>query len=407
MLALSEPLIYTLELTPACNNQCPGCSNPFEKARSNPCLTGTEWQLFLRNVGPRAARIRLTGGEPTFHPQFQPILETAASFDAAVTIFTNARWRHPKQLIKIIKRLKNVAGLLVSLHGATQTSHEKFTKVTGSFEETTANIKLALGAGIRVALSVVVNRFNFEEIGLIYELGRQWGVDHVAYNRFIGDIRSEHYLEPARMRQAVGVIDNLIAQGAPVEHSICVPQCFSGNFRDAPEQCLAGVASICVDPWGNLRPCLYSKTVIGSIRATSLADLWHSPVLKEWRGRSPTGCKVCSQSENCHGGCRAASEFLSEPIDPLYVGPILDSGFQKTIELPPDAKPVLAAAIRQEAYGIVLLGTERLLIVSAEALPVLEACDGTNTFTELFSRLNSRELELLAQIWEAGSLRLV
>lgn len=400
MLALSRPVIYTLELTPACNNLCPECSNSFTTRRTALCWSQTEWIALLQEIGPDAVRIRLTGGEPTLHPHFIPILETAAAYHAAVTIFTNGRWHDPLHLVNQIKRQSNIAGLLISLHGASAQSHQAFTLTPNSFAETTANIRLAIDQGLRVALSVVLNQDNQDEIEAICELGLQWGVDHIAFNRFMGPPQSPYSLNSDQMMRAVKIIGDLAAQDIPVIHSLCLPQCFAANMS---EQCLAGIASICIDPWGNLRPCLYSNKILGSLQEHSLEDLWRGAALRQWREQAPAGCQQCSESEICFGGCRAAGELQHNRYDPLYREPI-DVVEERTIELPASLRPIPICNIIEEPFGYALLGNNRFIAISPESLPVLQACDGINSFADLCALFSQPELELLGELWDSGML---
>jgi len=84
-------VVYALEVTPACNSRCPGCSNVYatDRTPSSP-LSASTWEALLAPFAPEAVQIRLTGGEPTLHPEFFRILEAATSYDAWVTVFTLA-----------------------------------------------------------------------------------------------------------------------------------------------------------------------------------------------------------------------------------------------------------------------------------------------------------------------------
>jgi pyrroloquinoline quinone biosynthesis protein E len=402
MLSLSSPAIYTLELTSACNNHCPDCSNPFSKEQPSVALSRGEWIQLLEQIGPEATRIRLTGGEPTLHPDFLEILETAAANHAAVSIFTNGRWRKPRELIQQVRNLPMVAGFLVSLHGATVESHESFTRTPGSFVETLANIQMAMDQGVRVALSVVLNRYNLGEIEAIGELAERLGVEHVAFNRFIGPPQSKYNLNPEETRQAFQKIRRLSALGASVEHSICIPQCFISNRS---EQCLAGIAAICIDPWGNLRPCLYSKTIVGTVRDGKLIESWRGSALRAWRELIPPGCRQCLKSEVCAGGCRAAGEYQPDSGDQLYQAPIeQEAEEERIVELPAAACPIPAYHLYQEEFGYALLGEGHLIPVKPDAMAVLTACNGENSFADLFAHFSQAEMELLGELWEAGML---
>ena len=138
------PLFYYLELTPACNNRCPGCSNVFASDRSSSTLSAREWRMILAKLEPYVSRLKITGGEPTIHPEFATIVSAIRDLDIPFALFTNARWSEPSALIALLQAIPQCRGLLVSLHGAIPTSHDAFTDVPGAFEETAENVQWAI-----------------------------------------------------------------------------------------------------------------------------------------------------------------------------------------------------------------------------------------------------------------------
>jgi len=404
MLVLSQPAIYALELTPACNNHCPGCSNLYASDRGPAEMPASEWEELLAAFAPEAVQIRLSGGEPTLHPEFFRILEAATSHDAWVTIFTNGRWSTPMEFVTQLRGWPHLSGLLISLHGARATSHEAFSRVDGSFSRTIANIQLAVENDITVALSTIITHQNWNELEAVVDLGRQLSVQHIAFNRYLG--KPLPGIEPTidELHAAVERIEALIKAGAPVKHGICVPQCFISN---ASEGCLAGVAYVSVDPWGNVRPCAHSPTVIGSLQEDSMIDLWHSESMQEWRNLMPAECKSCAAYSVCHGGCRAMQELRSNGRDPLRQEALLDySRTQAVRELPSDARPRATLRVRAESFGYALLGQGQVMPVRAEARPVIEACDGTASLAQLVTRFGQSAVDLLGELWELGMLEL-
>jgi radical SAM protein with 4Fe4S-binding SPASM domain len=400
---LSIPAIYALELTPVCNNRCPGCSNVYAARRSGPPpLTAQEWYNLLAPFISEAVQIRLTGGEPTLHPEFFRIFEEVTSHDAWVTVFTNGRWKDPGQFVKRIRGRRHFSGLLISLHGADPASHEAFSGVPGSFDETVSNIRLAVESGITVALSTVITRYSWKELEAVVELGQELGVHHVAFNRYIGHPLPE--IEPTddQTRAAIFRVQALAQAGAAVKYGIGVPQCFLSNDS---EGCLAGVAYASIDPWGNLRPCAHSPTVIGSLCEKSMQELWNSEAMAVWRGLMPSECTTCAAYSVCHGGCRAVQELHPSGRDPLRGEPLAEYSPPQTVhELPADVRPRAVVRLRPESFGYALLGQGQVLPVRAEARAVVEACDGSSTFAELAARFGQGGLDLLGELWELGML---
>jgi len=401
MLVLSAPAIYSLELTSACNNNCPGCSNVYAE-RTRPPLSASIWETWLASLAPEAVRIRLTGGEPTLHPGFFRILDAATSYDAWVTIFTNGRWANPSRFVRRLLGRSRLSGLLVSLHGACAESHEAFTRTAGSFDETVTNVRRAIDVGVRVAISTIITRYNWDELEAVAALGQEWGVDHVAFNRYLGSPLPDVEPTVENMRSAMARVARLVQEGAPVRYGIGLPQCFALNES---EGCPAGVAYAVVDPWGNLRPCAHSPTVIGSLRERSLAELWHSPEMDAWRALMPPECTTCAAYAVCHGGCRAIQELRPDGRDPLRRAPLAEYAPPRSVrELPADVRPRAALRMRLESFGYALLGQGQVLPVRAEARPVIEACDGRATFAELAARFGQGGLDLLGELWELGML---
>ncbi len=335
MNVLSWPAIVALEITAACNNRCPGCSNVYAAARPGQVTPAEQWERWLAEFAPEAVQLRLTGGEPTLHPEFGRIFAAATSYSARVTVFTNGRWRDPAGLVRQVRGRENFSGLLVSLHGARAETHEAFNGVPGSYRETLGNIRRAVEAGIPVALSTVLTRQGWREAAGVVALGKELGAQHVAFNRYIGP--PDPTIEPssAEMEQALGEIEGMIAAGEKIRYGVGVPQCFAAN---ASEGCLAGVAYVSVDPWGSLRPCAHSPTVVGSLARTGFQQAWNGEAMAAWRALMPPECTGCAAYPACHGGCRAVQEL--PPVMPEYEAPVMAAAFQA-----PAAAEVVEAAV--------------------------------------------------------------
>jgi radical SAM protein with 4Fe4S-binding SPASM domain len=402
MLVLSEPAIFSLELTALCNNRCAGCSNVYAQERPADVMRASIWRGLLTDALPAASQIRLTGGEPTLHPDFFNILDFATSFDAWVTVFTNARWPNPSEVIQGLVHRPKLAGLLISLHGVRPESHEAFTGVPGSFLETLHNITLATEAGIPVTLSTVITRHNWKELDAISELGEQIGVNHVSFARFIG--RPHPDIEPTtdQLRMAITTIEALYTRQAPVRYGISIPQCFAQNHS---EGCLAGAAFVAIDPWGNLRPCNHSPTVIGSLHTATLPEIWWGETMEAWRAHIPSVCPHCAAFSLCHGGCRAIQELRDDGRDPLQCTPLAHfDPVREERAVPANVRPTLKLRIRKEQFGYALLGAGQVVPVSEEALPILKACDGSRSFVELITSFGDSCLDLLGELWYLGML---
>jgi radical SAM protein with 4Fe4S-binding SPASM domain len=317
-----------LELTPACNNRCVGCGNVFANNRSSKPLSAQEWRIILERIAPSVSWLKITGGEPTLHPEFEEIIKHIAALGIPFTLFTNARWMKPKKLIHFLANIPQLDGLLISIHGAKAQTHEAFTCIPGSFNETIANIRLAIAAGLKVTTSTVLTRYNCSEVEEIVTLSQEIGADHAAFQRFIGPALPEIEPNEIELAWAVKAIEEIANRERRVggnEHrprgnsklarfGTPIPQCFVANSSGG---CLAGTAYVTIDPWGDVRPCNHAPLVCGNILEQSLEEILHSAKMEFWRKIIPKECIKCEKFEICRGGCRATALLRGLQKDPL------------------------------------------------------------------------------------------
>ena len=399
---LSKPALISLELTPVCNSRCSGCFNVFLDGASGrrnlsarrPPLPLEGWRVILDRLVPHVHRLKLTGGEPTLHPEFEAILSCVGELDISLTVFTNGRWPHPERVLTALKCTPNLGGLLVSLHGAHAASHEAYSNTPGSFEETVTNTRRAIGAGIPVTLSTVMHRANLDELAEVVSLAGALGVDHVVFNRYLGRPLPGLTLSDSQLVEATRTIEAMRAAGEPVAYGVGIPQCFTPSSSTG---CMAGVAYCAVDPWGNLRPCNHSDLIAGSLLSGTLEEAWNSPVMERFRKAIPKACHTCAAFGTCHGGCRALAMELDLPSDPLMTGP-LDEFNPAPVRMGRNWRPIGRFEVRREPFGLVLLRGNALLAVRPEAMPILNHLDGTRTLGELEGTFGSTGLSLIGEL---------
>jgi radical SAM protein with 4Fe4S-binding SPASM domain len=323
---LPFPLTYYLELTPDCNNRCPGCGNVFiDDKTTRPLstrlpLNAAGWGAILEKIGGHAQRLKVTGGEPTLHPEFEAIIKFIAEKSLPFTLFTNGRWNEPDRLVGFLYDLPQCLGLLISLHGSTAQAHEAFSGVQGCFAETCENIRRASAAGLRVAISTVFTRHNVDQIADVVALSRSLGARQVVFNRYLGLPIPDIAMASDELRAAVAAVERLRAAGENVKFGSCIPACFAAS---SSRGCAAGLSFATIDPWGNVRPCNHAPLVIGNLRRQSVEEIWSSPGMVYWNGLVPRQCSACKLFAACHGGCRAMALLQGTRKDPLIRRPFV------------------------------------------------------------------------------------
>jgi AdoMet-dependent heme synthase len=399
---LKTPVIFSIELTAACNGRCPGCGNVFYQQREQrPFLLADAWRKIFQIIAPYAHHVRLTGGEPTLHPEFAQILADVTALGLQFTLFTNALWADPNRVIQLLAQTPHCSGLLVSLHGADAAAHEAFSGVSGSFADVKENIARAAATGLTVVTSTVLTRYNYLQVRDIMALSRQLGAYHAVFNRYLGRALPDLEPDTRQLREAVQQIDRLRQEGQQIKFGDCIPQCF---IPSSSTGCLAGVAYCAIDPWGHLRPCNHADIDCGNLMEVSLLDAWNSTPMQRWRQMIFPACEAsCAAFSQCHGGCRATALARGMDQDPLMTVPLTPYELPppEQIELYEDLRPIGRYKMREEGFGYVLLGPT-LALVSFQARPLLEMCNGSVTLRQVGELYGQEGLALIADLRRKG-----
>ena len=400
---LALPAAYYLELTPNCPNHCPGCGNVYAQGRGTlpPPLDGPAWHALITRLAEHAQHFNITGGEPTLHPAFAAILHTVNALAIPFSLFTTGRWTRPAATLALLRTLPTCEGLLISLHGADATTHETFNATPGSFDDTVANIHRATEAGLSVALSFVINAHNWDKIEALLPLADELGAHHIVYNRMIGANIPGITPSTAQLRAAITTIETLRAAGHPLRFGNCIPQCFADSSSTG---CTAGSTFATLDPWGRLRPCNHTPTIAGDATTTPLADLWHSPVMQNWRALVPSECATCAAFAICHGGCRAQALLTGQLRDPLIQPPLT-----VTPALTAKAPVPLYTALRPQANFTQRARDTNILLHHGHAIPIpagatdlIAHLDGAVDMSDIVAHYGQSALDWIGELYTQG-----
>ncbi len=308
--------VVYLELTPTCNNACSGCSNVFERDTGDAPLPAEDWARLFEKFAPYRPRLRLTGGEPTLHPEFDQVVRRVEAMGFPFTVFSNARWPNSDQMIEMLTSASGLECLLISLHGANAASHEAFTGVTGSFQETINNARKASTAGLSVTTSTVITRHNYAGIAELLALSSDLGASHAVFNRYIGAPLPGLEASADELRAAVQEVERqkAISGNGWVKFGTPIPHCFTPNSSNG---CMAGFAHVTIDPWGNVRPCPHTPIVTGNLLRQALDSILVDDRMVAWRQQYLAQCQTCSTRDGCLAGCLVMAMARGKRRDPL------------------------------------------------------------------------------------------
>jgi radical SAM protein with 4Fe4S-binding SPASM domain len=323
------PSVFTLEITTVCNNFCSGCANVelsrVATERKNNIGYMDQWKRVIDEIvalNQPDTLIRISGGEPTVHPDFIEIIKYIETCGVPFAVFSTGRWGHIRQQTEIIHTLsqsKNLIGVLISLHGHDAETHCQFTEsVSKSFDETCLSIQKAVAAGIAVFTNTVIHKKNLHNIRDIADLSAQLGASYAVFNRFVA---YEHPLLPGKQEliKALEVISNLSQNGYRCKTGNALPRCFQpGGTYAAP----AGYDLCHISPDGGVRPDNFSHFTFGNIFEEKLEDIWVSDKADYFRNCLPDQCRSCAALSFCRGGLKSPVFQHDQFVDPLLGTPL-------------------------------------------------------------------------------------
>ena len=290
-----------VELTYRCNLDCVFCYNDLS-ARGR-ALAREDYERFFRDLAELGVlNLTLSGGEPLAHPDFFHLGRTARELGFVVRVKSNGHaLRGP-----LARRLRDEVDpyqVEVSLHGARAETHDRQTRVPGSFDRLLANLREMTAVGLRVKINSTLTIWNEGEVEGMYALadglGLRLQIDPEVTPRDDGD-RSPLALTPSRegvlnlFRYEFARGEAAAAQAAPPASANTAPaevvaigarQADADLGPRAPEKhCGAGSSGIAVDPFGNVYPCVQWRRPVGNLHESSIAEIWaHSRGLNEIR----------------------------------------------------------------------------------------------------------------------------
>jgi radical SAM protein with 4Fe4S-binding SPASM domain len=172
----------------------------------------------------------------------------------------------------------------VSLHGACAETHDRQTRVPGSFVRLIENLGVMKELGLRVKVNSTLTAWNENEIAEMYaicdKLDLPLRFDPQVSPRDDGD-RSP--LDIAPTRDGIGkLIDVQNARFAALQVERRPPSAAdpsapeAGAAPEGAKHCGAGSAGIAIDPYGNVYPCVQWRRAVANLHDVRIADIWQT-----------------------------------------------------------------------------------------------------------------------------------
>ncbi len=317
-----------VETTWRCNSACAFCYNHWAPEASSPPVKREPSTRKSRKIleaaitGSGCRQVAFTGGESTLRDDIFDLVAAARLLGASVSVLSNGS-RLDEDFVRDLARVG--CGLVqITFCGVDAESHDALCG-DGSFDRAMGALESLRSVGVELGLTFVVTRRNLDQAARFVDFAHDVGQNELLLNRFNPGGRgvtgegSVPELLPtlAELGEMLAQVDEAAARTgirpfAAVPIMPCLIAASSYPNITFAAGCAAGTrdAYFTIDPWGNVRFCNHTPTVLGNVLETSFKELAASPKLAAFREAKPPFCVPCPGWDLCRGGCRAASEQL-------------------------------------------------------------------------------------------------
>ena len=312
-----------VELTYTCNLNCYYCYND-RNLQGKPLTTQQYFRFFedLRDMG--VLHLTLSGGEPLMHPDFFALGAKARKLGFVIRIKSNGHALNEESIRKIRAEIDPFM-IDISLHGASAAVHERQTRVVGSFALLLNNLDSLAHQKQRFRLNSVLTSWNEHEAEQMFALAHTYDMP-LNMNMTISpcDNGTTNPLSiipsDAAILKTIRLLDlqaeEMVRRKGSGQRGIIDCDAASENEK---KQCGSASATLAVDPFGNVLPCVQWRESAGSLHEQSLKVIWESSeLLQKVRAITQQGNVMIKQKWsqlNGAGYCPALANILTG--DPL------------------------------------------------------------------------------------------
>ncbi len=272
------PMQASLELTNRCNERCGHCYIPEFKDDPRRVLTQEQWFHVLQELRSAGTLfLILMGGEAMLNPYFWEILKKSTDMNFHTSMISNGL---KISSLEVAQKLKDygLKNLTVSLYSLQPQTHDKMTRVKGSYVKTMNAIAYARQVGLDVSLNSLLSKDNIEDI---FEL-EDWALKNNLALKTDAMItpKLDGGLEPTHLRASYEQLKNYYQQKIQ-KWPRAKPQPSGDSLNNYT--CNAGKGKCAVTAYGELLPCIEIREPLGNLLQTPFSELWNGPNVQKWR----------------------------------------------------------------------------------------------------------------------------
>ncbi len=285
-------------------------------------------------------RVKLTGGEPLLHPEFQEIVRHITDKDLSLFMETNGTLI-TRELAHFLKNESSMQHICISIDGKDSTSHDSFRGVEGAFQGATQGLDHLVAAGYdNVQVIMSVHQLNREEIEAVVRLAVSLGAASVKFNPVLksgrgakmgGYSKTLDFHERMALSRYIyeDLTDKLLSDGITIDLMLYNPPALSSIkeiFYNKGNTGACGVLNILgILGSGEIALCGIGRHIpeltYGQLGKHSIRDIWldHPTILQLRKdlldvNNYPGICRECKLAKLCRTGCVANNYLASKKL---------------------------------------------------------------------------------------------
>lgn len=314
------------EVTPFCNENCIHCFNHWRTSDdksndikfNNTVAAENYLRITEKIVDLQPNDVLITGGEPlSVFNKIKKSLDLMIKHGIKLRINTNGIFLND-EIAEYIS--KNNITLFISLPCSDARICDKITAISGSLDKISKSILLANQHNINLAINMVVTKMNIDYIYTTAEYvknelkSKRFSVTKAMMpcnsNPVLRDIVLDYKDFQFMLNELLKIKDNLKMEADSAwEYSLCglsnPEQIKQFAFK---RMCRAGAEHICINWYGDIKPCSVDSTVYGNILKDDISDIIDRMASLRDGSQLPTECVSCKHLKYCGGGCRLDAE---------------------------------------------------------------------------------------------------
>ena len=325
--------------TRRCNLHCLHCYTESKDQQYPNELSNQEARELIDQLADFGVPVLLlSGGEPLYRPDVLELAAYAAGKGLRAVLSTNGS-RISREVAGEIKEA-GVSYVGISLDGVGEV-HDRFRGMKGTFEKSLKAIEHCRETGVKVGLRFTLTRYNQHQVGEIFQLVEERGINRVCFYHLVYAGRGRHRdrvaLGPEETRPLIDLIfqrtrelrqKGLETEVLTVDNHADAPYLYLKLAGEDPVRAEevyrllqwnggnnSGIAIGCVDEQGFVHPDQFWRHYsLGNVRERPFGEIWTDTsdplmaALKDRKALLEGRCSGCRFLEICNGNFRVRAE---------------------------------------------------------------------------------------------------